>query len=436
MPSLPIHLQSAKRMSGRDPNEKHRVASSLELLFDLVFVVAVSAVARELHHALVEHHITSGLLNFAFSFFSIFWAWLNYTWFASAYDTDDRWFRILTMGQMFGAVVMAVGVANFATSMTSSVISVIGYAIMRLALATQWLRAAWQDSERRKTCLTYAVGITIVQMFWIARLWFPTSLQVPTLLLFWVFEMAVPLLAERKITTPWHAHHIAERYGLFVIIVLGEGVLGTTNAVAAAMTSPEDWGAIGVFGLGAMGLIFAIWWLYFEPNWGDSLHHFRNKISFVFGYGHFFIFASLAALGVAFEVATDQVVQYLANKRPTVVAHEVASNHSDKSSEVIKDALETVSQHVLTNGYVAMCVAGAVTAFLTAYTVTRWLMLDKYQANGTRLWLAYVLAVGWLAMTVALYQFTRLDVMWLGWLMLVAPMVMTWVCPKGYHFEH
>lgn len=417
-------FQPLRRMTGRDIHESHRVATPLELLFDLVFVVAVAAVASKFHHALVEHHIAEGLFNFTFGFFAIFWAWLNYAWFASAYDTDDKWFRILTMMQMFGALVMAVAVANFATDKTSTMVSVIGYAIMRLALASQWLRASLQDPIRRQTCLRYAVGITLVQLGWIGRIWLPDNLQVPSLILFWLGEIAVPVFAERMGNTPWHAHHIAERYSLFVIIVLGEGILGTTNAVAAAINSPEDWGAIGVFGLGALGLIFAIWWLYFEPNWAESLHRFRNKISFVFGYGHYFILASLVALGSAFEVTTDQIVQYLAEKHPKAVPH-----------GTVETVAETV-HHPLTNGYVAMCVAGAVAVFLTAYTATRWLMLDKHQKNSKKLWLAYGLAMGWLGLMASVYHFTEFDAMWLGWVMLVAPMVMTWVCPKGFEFEH
>lgn len=327
-------------MSGRDPNEQHRVASPLELLFDLVFVVAV-----------------------------------------------------------------------------------IGYAIMRLALASQWLRASMQDPERRQTCLRYAVGITLVQLGWIGRIWLPDSLQVPSLILFWLCEIAVPVFAERKGNTPWHAHHIAERYALFTIIVLGEGILGTTKAVAAALSSPEYWGAIGVFGLGALALIFTIWWLYFEPEWAESLHHFRNKIGFVFGYGHFFILASLAALGSAFEVATDQIVQSIAYN------HQKMDTHG-----AVENATET-AHHALTNGYVAMCIGGAVAVFLTAYTATRWLMLDKHQKNSKKLWLAYCLAMGWLGLMVAVYHFTGFDTMWLGWVMLVAPMVMTFVCPHDFEFE-
>jgi len=74
-------------MSGRDPNEEHRAATPLELFFDLAFVVAVASAASELHHAIAEDHVVTGLVGFAVVFFAIWWAWVNFTWFASAYDT-------------------------------------------------------------------------------------------------------------------------------------------------------------------------------------------------------------------------------------------------------------------------------------------------------------------------------------------------------------
>ena len=53
--------------------------------------------------------------------------------------------------------------------------------------------------------------------------------------------MAGPLVAERKGGTPWHAHHIAERYGLLVIITLGEGIIGTVASINAVVHGEEGW---------------------------------------------------------------------------------------------------------------------------------------------------------------------------------------------------
>ena len=116
----------------------------------------------------------------------------------------------------------------------------LGYAVMRLALVVQWLLAARGDPACAATCRRFALGITLVQALWIARLWFPVEWLWPTFVLFMACELAVPIVAKRRHGTPWHAHHIAERYSLLLIITLGEVVLGATNAVALVV---DDLGA-------------------------------------------------------------------------------------------------------------------------------------------------------------------------------------------------
>ena len=68
-----------KRMSGRDTREAHRVASPLELLFDLTFVIAFGQAASQLAHGLAEGHFLAALIGFGFSSFAICWAWINFT---------------------------------------------------------------------------------------------------------------------------------------------------------------------------------------------------------------------------------------------------------------------------------------------------------------------------------------------------------------------
>ena len=96
-------------MSGRDPNERHRAATPLELLYDLTFVVAFGVAGEQVAHLLAVGHYTSGLMSFGLAIFAICWAWINFSWFASAYDTDDWAFRIATMVQMVGVIILALG---------------------------------------------------------------------------------------------------------------------------------------------------------------------------------------------------------------------------------------------------------------------------------------------------------------------------------------
>src|SRR6187200_1352369 len=106
----PITIQHRVRpMTGRDPDEQHRVATPLELLFDLTFVIAFGIAANEFAHLLAENHIGAGLLGFSLATFSVCWAWINFSGFASAYDTDDWIYWLMTMLQMVGVIIMALG---------------------------------------------------------------------------------------------------------------------------------------------------------------------------------------------------------------------------------------------------------------------------------------------------------------------------------------
>ncbi len=218
-------------MAGRDPREEHRAATPLELLFDLTFVVAFGAVSNEFAHLLAEGHYRAALAGFAIGIFSVIWAWINYSWFASAYDTDDWAFRVATMVIMVGAVILSLGLPDLFHSIDDGTyvdngVIVIGYVMMRASMIFLWLRAARADPLRRASCETYALTIGVAQIGWAAHRR-DADIRRRVLRLGHIADPdrdAGPLLAERrKVETPWHAHHIAERYGLLTIITLGEG---------------------------------------------------------------------------------------------------------------------------------------------------------------------------------------------------------------------
>lgn len=297
-------------MRGRDPEEQHRASTPLELLFDLTFVVAFGVAASELAHMLSAGHVGAGIIAFGYATFAVCLAWINFTWFASAYDTDDWAFRLATMVQMVGVLILAMGLPAFFDSVAEghrvdNAVLVVGYVVMRIALVGQWLRAARQDPQRRRAALTYAAVILVAQAGWIGTVFLHTP--VPVTLGIWtvlgIFELAGPWLAEtRAIRTPWHPHHIAERYGLMAIIALGEGVVGTVASLSA-MVSDHGWSVDAVL-LAVSGtvLTFGMWWMYFTLPTADVLHARRER-SFWFGYGHLPIFGAIVATGSGLHTA-------------------------------------------------------------------------------------------------------------------------------------
>jgi len=288
------------RMDARDPKQEHRAATPLELLFDLVFVVAIAQLVGQLAHAAEEGHPLEAVGPFLMVFFAIWWAWMNFTWFASAYDTDDVLYRVLAAVQMGGVLVIAAGVpAAFEGDFAGITI---GYLIMRLGLITSWLRAALEDPEGRRTALAYALGISIVQVLWLLRLLLPAELGIASFLVLAVLDVAVPIVAERSGMTAWHPHHIAERYGLFVIILLGESVLASIVALQTAITEGGVSTDVLVLGPAGFVLLFGVWWYWFLQPAGDGLEEHRER-SFWWGYGHYLLFAAIAAIGAGLEVA-------------------------------------------------------------------------------------------------------------------------------------
>ena len=297
-------------MLPRDTKEAHRAATPLELFFDLVFVIAIAAAAAGLHHSVAEAHFVDGIIKYVAIFFAIWWAWMNYTWFASAYDNDDSLFRILTLVIIAGALTLAAGVSHFFTSSDLTLV-VVGFVIMRIAMVGFWLRVYKHDVTRKQTALWYAVGIALVQVYWVALL----LLQPLTPAMFYMgfalgafLELSVPFFAERKAQTPWHRHHIIERYGLLNIIVLGETLLAGSIALNSAAEHFDL--ALIHSAISALVIVFALWWLYFSRE--EHLNAQDLSMALTWGYGHLVIYMAGAAVGAGFAVLVDIITGHAA----------------------------------------------------------------------------------------------------------------------------
>jgi len=292
------------RMRGRSSTEPHRASSPLELLFDLTFVVAVSSLVGQLAEQLVDGH-PAAIVAYLQVFFAIWWAWMNFTWFASAYDVDDALYRVFTLVQMAGVLVLAAGVpAGFGNS--NYLVIVIGYLIMRVAMVGQWIRAGIEHPATQGAAFRYAGGVLLVQFAWVLRLLLPPSLALASFVVLALAELAVPVWAERRVRTTWHPGHIAERYSLFVIILLGESVAVATMAMQQALQATGVTPQLITIGVAGLVLLFGIWWLYFlEPS--ESGLRRRRQWSYFWGYGHYVLFAAIAAVGVGLEVAVKSV---------------------------------------------------------------------------------------------------------------------------------
>ncbi len=200
--TAPAHYRPLSRLTARGRDETHRGVSSLELFFDLCFIVAIAQAGAQLVHAIVEGHTGDGILNYLMIFFAIWWAWMNFTWFASAYDNDDVLYRIVTLIQIAGVLVLTAGVSQAFEEHAYPVV-ILGYVIMRLAMTAQWLRVArssrgpsgrWRCGTPSGCARSAGWGLLIL----------PEAGRPWVFLVMALLEMAVPLYAERAHPTPWH----------------------------------------------------------------------------------------------------------------------------------------------------------------------------------------------------------------------------------------
>jgi low temperature requirement protein LtrA len=237
---------------------------------------------------------------------------MNFTWFASAYDNDDALYRLGVLIEIAGALILAAGVPRAFASDEWGIVT-LGYAVMRVALVAQWLRAARDDPEHRATDIRYAIGVGVCMIAWGLRLLLPSGWAVAAFVVLAAAELLVPVWAERVGATTWHAGHIVERYGLFTLIVLGESVLSATLAIQSALDAGQALGDLAGIAVGGLLIVFSMWWLYFAQPAEDLLARARDQFgvsswheSFVWGYGHYVVFSSAAAVGAGIGVAVDQ----------------------------------------------------------------------------------------------------------------------------------
>ncbi len=182
----------------------------------------------------------------------------------------------------------------------------VGYAVMRLGLVALWLRAAIHDPPRRTTARRYAAGVSACMVGWAAVLvlgWPLWGFAIMALA-----ELTVPVWAERAAATPWHPRHISERYGLFTLIVLGEAVAAASLAVQVGLDGRTTSATLYTTAAGGALAVLSMWWVYFAKPIADRLVSVR--VAFVWGYGHYVLFAAAAAMGAGIAVNVDRATHH------------------------------------------------------------------------------------------------------------------------------
>jgi low temperature requirement protein LtrA len=243
-------------------------ASNLELFFDLAYVLVVN----ELAVAFLKHLTWSGLGTFVALFVAVWMSWVGFTLYANRFDTDDVLFRI---GKLAATLSIA-GCAASAAAATSSFSTSFAVCFLagRMILLVLHVRAWRHVRDARSTIGVYLATLGVSSVLW------AVSLAAGGPARYWLWGAAVAVDAVGPVVATWrdnhlplHLEHLPERFGLFVILVLGEAVGGAAIGVRDA-----EWGASAV-AVGVAGFVIAaaMWWIYFDTAAAVSAAALRRR---------------------------------------------------------------------------------------------------------------------------------------------------------------
>jgi low temperature requirement protein LtrA len=241
-----------------------RRVTFLELFFDLVFVVVVSQLSRRLS----AHPSWSGVGWFVFLFCAVWSCWLNGTLYHDLHTTNDVSVRVFTFAQMLAVAVMAVFIGDVPGGGATGF--ALAYAANTLVLVVLWFRTGVHDPHHRPGSFPYSGG------YLISAVLFAVSAAFDGPVTYWLWALALAMqvigwvISMHRWTPPADQEgeaiiastpSLVERMGLFVIIVLGEVIVGAVNGMADLHPLHVDGVVIGLLGvLVAIGL----WWIYFD----------------------------------------------------------------------------------------------------------------------------------------------------------------------------
>jgi low temperature requirement protein LtrA len=274
-----------------------RHATWLELFFDLSFVVAIGQLA----HNLSQNISLVGFLTFVGLFVPIWWSWLNYTYYSNLFDTDDLLHRLLTAANMVAVVGLAVNLHDSLNK--TSVGFALSYTAIRVLLIVEFLRAGSHIEEARPLTNRAVKSFGLAAIFWLISAFVPMPMRFGFWISGLVVDLSMALTAGEAVHVNLAPHdsHLPERFGLFILIVLGESFWAVVRGVDSQLWNIST---VTTMLLG-ISTIFSLWWIYFENLGGSAIQAARNCRSIVtyqtWLYAHLPLVIGLATTGVGLE---------------------------------------------------------------------------------------------------------------------------------------
>ena len=246
------------------PNQHSRVTYA-ELLFDLVFVFAVTQVS----HTLLAHFTLIGAVQTTLLLLGVWWVWVYTSWVTNWLNPELTPVRILLFLLMLGGLVLSTSIPKAFDS--RGLWLAIAYAAMQVGRTTFWLLSTPRErTAARMNATRILVWLSVSGIFWITG----GLAEGETRLVLWAIALTIEYISPAvrfwipkygaSSVTDWYVEggHLAERCAGFIIIALGESIVVTGATFADLKWTGE---VVAAF-LSAFVAALAMWWIYFHKG--------------------------------------------------------------------------------------------------------------------------------------------------------------------------
>jgi low temperature requirement protein LtrA len=289
-----------------------RRTSPIELLWDLVFVFAVTQVTTLLSRDLAWRGLGRSLLVLAL----VWWAWSAFVWAANAEDEEAPALRLILLVAMVLIFIAGLAIPRaFAGEATLFAATYAGVRVLHLGLyadASRRGNASW--TAIAGFALTVTIGMALLVAGALLHGWHRDALWAAAV----AIDYAGPGLLTRARLRGLQqvaVAHFAERYGLFVIICLGESVVGIGVGASGQALSGE---VVATVGLGIL-ITAGLWWTYFGRFAATAEVRLRQHhdpvlaASDAYSYLHLLLVAGIIIFAVGVKLSLHDVGQPLAD---------------------------------------------------------------------------------------------------------------------------
>ncbi len=237
---------------------EQRKISWLELFYDLVYVIVISAAT----HYLARNPGWIGLVDYMYLFIMIYWGWVNGSLYHDLHGSPGIRTRFMTLWQMMAVAALAVAMNSPVDKMFFR--GTITLAALQAFITYLWWSVGIYDKHHRKLNTPYTICYVLAFVLIITTLFIEPPLQ---RIVFWitlVLNYLPPFLNNRRLQRGNDDFSLSssmmERMGLLTIIVFGESILGVITGTGGLN---EMNGMVWIcFGLGIM-IVFSLWWIFF-----------------------------------------------------------------------------------------------------------------------------------------------------------------------------